>query len=346
MGLDYRVQCCPDGLITDRRRHARVLDCTIRDGGICNDWHFDHDLVSRTVAGLAQAGVDIMEIGYQTSPGLFAQGQPFAGVGPWRACREDDLVQVAGAKGERLKLSCMVDVGRIVADDLRPASDSVVDVIRVACYGNQIDEALSICDRALELGYEVHCNVMAVTRNTPQEVDAFLERLRTSDVGTVSVVDSFGALYPHQVRYLLRKYKNWLRPDQRVGVHLHNNQQTAFANAIASIDEGADLVDASIFGMGRGAGNVPLELLLMYLDAPRFDVEPVLDLADEFMALRESLRWGYEVPYAITGWLNQHPRAAIERMRAEAPESHAFWGTLTRDRPVPRHHRARPEETS
>ena len=111
----------------------------------------------------------------------------------------------------------------------------------------------------------------------------------------------------------------------------------------ASIDEGADFVDASIFGMGRGAGNVPLELLLMYLDDPRFDVEPVLDLADEFTALRAELRWGYEVPYAITGWLNQHPRAAIERMRADSPDSLAFWRTLTRQRPAPRHHRPRPE---
>ena len=241
-----------------------------------------------------------------------------------------------------MRLSSMVDVGRIRPQDLRPKAQSAIDVIRVACYAKQIDEALTVCNRALELGYDVFCNVMAVTRCTPQEVDGFLEVLRGSEVPNVAVVDSFGALYPHQVRYLLRKYKNWLRGDQKVGVHLHNNQQTAFANAIASIDEGADFVDASIFGMGRGAGNVPLELLLMYLDHPRFDVEPVLALADEFTALREELRWGYEVPYAITGWLNQHPRAAIERMRAAQPDSLGFWSALTQ-RPVPRHHRARPD---
>lgn len=337
MGLDYRVRCCPDGLITDRRRHAEVLDCTIRDGGICNDWHFEPELVARTVGALARAGVDVMEIGYQTSPGIYE------GVGPWRYCSEDDLEVVVEARGDRMKLSCMVDVGRIDPSELRPKAHSAIDVLRVACYGKQIDEAIALCDVAGGLGYEVHVNVMAVTRNTPQEVDAFLDRLRESQVHTVSVVDSFGALYPHQVRYLIRKYKNWLRPDQRVGVHLHNNQQTAFANAIASIDEGADVVDASVFGMGRGAGNVPLELLLMYLDAPRFDVEPVLELVDDFAALREHLKWGYEVPYAMTGWLNRHPRAAIERMRAASPDSLDFWGTLTRDKPVPRHHRAQPE---
>ena len=90
MGLDYRVRCCPDGLITDRRRQVAVLDCTIRDGGICNDWHFDPGLVARTVAGLSAAGVDLMEIGYQTSDGVF---DPDA-VGPYRFCREADLQAV------------------------------------------------------------------------------------------------------------------------------------------------------------------------------------------------------------------------------------------------------------
>ncbi len=340
MGLDYRVRCCPDGLMTDRLRHVSVLDCTIRDGGICNDWHFEPDLVRRTVAGLSAAGVDIMEIGYQTSEGVFDPAE----VGPWRFCHESSLQDVAEAKGD-MRLSCMVDVGRITAADLRPASDSAIDMIRVACYAKQIDEAIALSEHAMSLGYDVFCNVMAITRCTPQTVDGFLERLRGSAVPNVAVVDSFGAMYPHQVRYLIRKYKNWLRADQKVGVHLHNNQQTAFANAIASIDEGVDVVDASIFGMGRGAGNVPLELLLMYLDTPRLDARPVLELVDDFVELRSSLRWGYEVPYAITGWLNQHPRSAIERMRASSPESLAFWESLTRDRPIPRHHRARAEDS-
>ncbi|MEO0601240.1 MAG: aldolase catalytic domain-containing protein [Myxococcota bacterium] len=338
MGLDYRVRCCPDGLMTDRRHQVQVVDCTIRDGGICNDWTFDTDLVRRTVDGLARAGVDIMEIGYQTTPGLFE------GVGPWRYCREEDLAEVVPEDLGDLRLSCMVDVGRIDGGDLRPKDQSVVSVLRVACYAHQIDEAIALCDHAMDLGYDVFCNVMAVTRNTPQEVDGFLDKLHDSAVPNVAVVDSFGALFPHQLSYLIRKYKNWLRPDQQVGVHLHNNQQTAFANAIAAIDEGVDYVDASIFGMGRGAGNVPLELLLMYLDAPRFDVRPVVALADEYTALREELRWGYEVPYAITGWLNRHPRAAIERMRAVEPESLEFWGTLTSERPVPMHHKSQRED--
>jgi len=320
--------------MTDRRRTVEVLDCTIRDGGCCNNWHFDRALVRRTFESLVGAGVDIMEIGYQTSPGVFDPGS----VGPWRHCSEEDLQSVA--RETEMKLACMLDMGRIEAKDLRPASDSLISVLRIATYARDIDGAIDVLHAAKELGYEVYCNVMAVTTCTPQQVDAFLERLRASDVDNIAVVDSFGAMYPHQLRYLVRKYKNWLRPEQRVGVHLHNNQQTAFANTIAGIDEGADFVDATVFGMGRGAGNCPLELLLMYLDDPRHDVRPVLSLIDDYMTLRRELNWGYNVPYAATGWLNEHPSSAIARMRAASPECLAFYDTLTADRVLPRHHRA------
>ena len=339
MGLDYRVQCCPDGLMTDRRHTVEVLDCTIRDGGCCNNWQFDLDLVRRTFESLVAAGVDVMEIGYQTSPGVFEEGS----VGPWRHCREDDLRLVA--RESTMKLACMLDMGRFEIADIRPAEDSIVSVLRLATYARDIDGAIDILHAAKDAGYEVYCNVMAVTTCTPLEVDAFLERLRASEIDNIAVVDSFGAMYPHQLRYLVRKYKNWLRPDQRVGVHLHNNQQTAFANTIAGIDEGADFVDATVFGMGRGAGNCPLELLLMYLDDTRHDVRPVLDLIDDYMALRRKLNWGYNVPYATTGWLNQHPSTAISRMKDQSPECLAFFDQLSEGRPVPRHHRPSLEPT-
>lgn len=333
MGLDYRVRCCPDGLMTDRRRDVQVLDCTIRDGGCLNGWRFDLGLVRDTIAALAASGVDIVEIGYQTAEGVYDRAK----VGPWRFCDEDVVSQVAGDVGVRL--SCMVDQGRFAASDLRPARDSAIDVLRVATYAEAIDEAIDLCHAAIDAGYEVHCNVMAVSTNTPDEVDRFLEALRGSQVEHVAVVDSYGALYPHHLRYLIRKYKNWLRPDQKVGVHLHNNQGVAFANTIIAIEEGAQLADATIFGMGRGAGNCPLELLLMHLDDPAHDPRALLPLLERFAAMRDELRWGYHPAYAITGWLNRHPADAIAHMQTAHPyDVTAFYDALIADRPMPRHH--------
>lgn len=311
MGLDYRVKCCPDGLVTDRRRRIKVLDCTIRDGGICNDWDFSHDFVQRVFKALVAAGVDYMEVGYKTKDGVFDRDA----VGPWRFCDEDDLAKAV--EPGQLKLSTMFDIGRVDTSAIPHSRDTVIDVIRIATYAHQLDEALRLLDDALEKGYETFINVMAVSTLPPEAVDEFLLRLAGSGVHNVAIVDSFGAMYPHHIRYLVHKYMNYLGEDIRVGVHLHNNQQQAFANSIAAIDEGVDFVDATVHGMGRGAGNCPLELLLFYLDNPRYDVVPVLELIESFAELRDDLRWGYHLPYAITGYHNVHPRSGIERMASD-----------------------------
>jgi 4-hydroxy 2-oxovalerate aldolase len=333
MGLDYRIRCCPDGLMTDRRRDVQVLDCTIRDGGCNNGWRFDHGLVRDVVRGLDAAGVDIIEIGYQTSEGIYDRNE----IGPWRFCDEDDLRAVT--EGLRARVACMVDMGRFDAADIRPSADSVVDVLRIATYAEDVAAAVDLGHEMQDAGYEVHLNVMAVSTNTPEEVDHFLDQIRRSRISHVAVVDSFGALYPHHLRYLIRKYKNWLRPDQKVGVHLHNNQGVAFANTIIGIEEGAQIADATIFGMGRGAGNCPLELLLMYLDDESHDPRALLPLLERFSVIRDELRWGYHPAYAITGWLNRHPRDAIRHMRTEHPyDVTEFYDALAADRRGPRHH--------
>jgi 4-hydroxy 2-oxovalerate aldolase len=309
MALDYRVKCCPDGLVSDRRRRVKVLDCTIRDGGICNDWHFNHDLVGQVFRALAKSGIDYMEVGYKTTDGLFDRDK----VGPWRFCDEEDLLK-AGIEPGQIKLSTMLDCGRVDVTDIPKKEDTVIDVLRIATYAKDMDEALRLLDHALECGYETFMNVMAVSTLPPDEVDKFLLRLADSGVHNVAIVDSFGALYPFHIRYLVHKYMNYLGKDIKVGVHTHNNQQQAFANSIAAIDEGVDFVDATVHGIGRGAGNCPLELLLFYLDNPQYNVAPVLDLVETFGYMRDDLRWGYHLPYAITGYYNMHPRDGIERM--------------------------------
>ena len=311
MGLDYRVKCCPDGLVTDRRRRIKILDCTVRDGGLCNDFQFDHALVRKVFGALVDAGVDTMEIGYQTTSGALDATR----LGPWRFCRPDDLAKVVTPGA--LQLTTMVDIGRIRPSDIPPKQDSVIDGIRIATYAHQLDEALSILDHCLQQGYETWMNVMAVSTLAPDDVDRFLLRLAGSGVHNVAIVDSFGALYPFHVRYLVHKYMNYLGESIKVGVHFHNNQQQAFANSIIAIDEGVDFVDATILGMGRGAGNCPLELLLFYLDNPRYDVAPILDLVETFAQLNEELRWGYQLPYAITGYHNVHPRSGMDKMNRD-----------------------------
>ena len=308
---DYRINCCPDGLVSTHHNDVKVLDCTIRDGGICNDWQFDKDTVRTVYKTLVASGVDYMEIGYQSKDGLFDPAQ----CGPWRFCLEDDLKDIVD--NSAMKIATMVDVGRFEGKDLPKSSESSVDVLRIATYAHQMDQALALLDIANNKGYETFVNVMAVSALSPEKMDLFLHQLKGSGVHNVAIVDSFGAMYPYHIRYLVQKYRSILGENIGIGVHCHNNQQQAFANSIAAIDEGVNFVDATIFGMGRGAGNCPLELLLFYLNNPKHSVEEVIELTEYFVKLRFDLLWGYHMPYAITGFLNLHPRSAIEQMNSD-----------------------------
>jgi len=303
-----------------------VLDCTIRDGGICNNWRFDRTWVKRSFQALQEAGVDYMEIGYRSKEGSFDRSK----VGEWRFCEEEVLAEVTEGYAQKMKIATMLDVGRADPQDIRPRSETVVNTIRIATYAHQMKEARRLLDRALEMGHETFMNVMAVSTLEPQEVDDFLDELRDSGVHNVAIVDSFGALFPYHVSHLVKVYQNRLGEKIKVGIHTHNNQQQAFANTITAIDEGVDFVDATIHGIGRGAGNCPLELLLFYLDNPRYDVRPILELVDEYATLRDELRWGYHLPYAITGFYNVHPRPGIQRMmRDDRYECRQMYESLT-----------------
>ena len=299
------------------RPEIKVLDATIRDGGLCNDHKFSDHLVRAVYDACVQAGIDYMEIGYKASKKVFSPDE----FGPWKFCDEEDLRRVVGDNDTRLKLAVMADAGGKTdwRTAILPKQDSVLDLIRVACYIHQIPEAVDMIQDAHEKGYETTCNLMAVSTVTEAEVDQALEVLAASPCGTVVVVDSFGSLYGEQIQRLVKQYQKALTgTGKEVGIHAHNNQQLAFANTIEAIIHGANRIDATMAGMGRGAGNCSMELLLGFLRNPNYRLRPVWRLLQaHFVALREQTEWGPLPPYIVTGQLNQHPRAAIQWRASE-----------------------------
>ena len=295
------------------RPELKVLDCTIRDGGLMNDHHFDDDLVKAVYETCVEAGLDYMEIGYRNSKRLFPKGE----FGPFRHSDEEDIRRITGdhdAEATGLKLAVMVDAGKSDwSTDVIPCDQSVVDMIRVACYIHQIPEAVEMIHDAHEKGYETSCNLMAISTVQRPAIDQALTTLVETPVDVIVVVDSFGALYREQLDILVRTYFEAVKPDHKqVGIHAHNNQQLAFANTIEAIILGANRIDASMAGLGRGAGNCPMELLLGFLRNPKFKRRPIYRLLqDHFVALKEKLEWGPLIPYNITGQYNEHPRAAM-----------------------------------
>jgi 4-hydroxy 2-oxovalerate aldolase len=292
------------------RPEIKVLDCTIRDGGLVNDHMFDDSLVRAVYEACIEAGIDYMELGYKGSKKLFAPAK----FGAWKYCDEDDMRRIVGENDSPLKLAAMTDAEKTdYHTDVLPKEQSVLDLIRVATYVHQIPVAVDMINDAHDKGYEVACNLMAVSTVQEAEVTQALEVLIETPASTIVVVDSFGSLYAEQIELLVKKYRDALEgTGKEVGIHAHNNQQLAFANTIEAIIHGANRVDATVAGIGRGAGNCPLELLIGFLRNPRYRIRPILKvLQDHFVSLREKAEWGPLVPYNITGQLNQHPRAAI-----------------------------------
>ncbi|MFC2149660.1 aldolase catalytic domain-containing protein [Candidatus Auribacterota bacterium] len=310
------------------RDEIRVLDCTVRDGGLVNNHKFSHDFVRNVYKAVSLAGVDYMEMGYKNSPKLFSSKE----YGEWKFCDDEHIKKVIDGIESDVKISVMVDIGRVDENDVKPAKESPVDMIRVASYVKDIDKAINMVNHFDEKGYETTVNIMAISKAIDSELNEALHQLEQDcKAQVIYIVDSFGSLYQEPIEQLVKKCKKILKTKE-VGMHAHNNQQLAFSNTIEAIIHNANYVDGTIFGMGRAAGNCPLELLLGFLKNPKFDIRPVLDLiAKEFVPLREEVEWGYVIPFAITGILNEHPRSAIALRAGDNKENYKQFYESLRD---------------
>jgi 4-hydroxy 2-oxovalerate aldolase len=310
------------------RSDIKVLDATIRDGGLVNNFYFTDEFVNELYRTNVKAGVDYMEFGYKASKEMFDVNK----FGKWKFCDEDAIRAVVGDNNSDMKISVMADVGRCdYQKDIIDRKDSVIDMVRVATYINTIPAAISMIEDAKNKGYEVTCNIMAISNAKEADLDTALAMLAKSPVDGIYLVDSYGSLYPEQVRALSDKYVEIAdKYGKYVGVHAHNNQQLAFANTIEAAARGVSLLDATMSCLGRGAGNCAMELLLGFLKNPRYNLFPVLKFIEEQITQlkADGVVWGYDIPYLLTGRLNLHPSAAIDCVKAERTDYTEFYAEL------------------
>jgi 4-hydroxy 2-oxovalerate aldolase len=308
------------------REKIKLFDCTIRDGGLINNHDFDDRFVREVYKSLSAAGVDYMEIGYKNSKSLFSPKE----FGKWKFCDDDEIRRITEGIKSKTKISVMVDVDRVDIEDVVARKQSPVQMVRVASYVKDIDKAIFLVNHFADKGYETTVNIMAISRALDNELNEALHQLEEEcNAQVVYIVDSFGALYQESTEFLVKKFKGILK-SKEIGMHAHNNQQLAFGNTIEAIIHDANFVDATVYGLGRAAGNCPLELLIGFLKNPKFDIRPVLDLiSNEFIPLRKKLEWGYIIPYAITGILDEHPKAAMALRNSDKKENYReFYESL------------------
>lgn len=294
------------------RPEIRVIDATLRDGGLVNNFYFSEEFVRSLYLANIKAGVDYMEFGYKASREMFDESK----FGKWKFCKDEDIRTIVGDNNTDLKICVMADVGRCdYKTDILPKNESPIDMIRVATYINTIPAAIDMIQNAAEKGYETTCNLMAISNASEKNLEVALDLIAQTDVKALYIVDSYGALYPEELVRLIDIYQNTAaKYGKEVGIHAHNNQQLAFANTIEAVGNGVNFLDATYNTMGRGAGNCAMELLISFLRNPKYNAYPVFQFIQKHMQKLkdEGIVWGYDLQYLMTGILNQHPRSAIQ----------------------------------
>lgn len=316
------------GNLMDVRDDIKVLDATIRDGGLCNNFRFSDEFVTELYKMNVRSGVDYMEFGYKASKQMFNEND----FGKWKFCNEEDIRAIVGENKSDMKIAVMADVGRCdYKTDFLPKAESVIDMVRVACYIHQIPAAIEMIEWFHGLGYETACNIMAVSQANGDQIDQALERLTATNVDVIYLVDSYGSLYPENASEFAKKYISAVESaGKKIGFHAHNNQNLAFANTIETLSYGVSYLDATVQGIGRGAGNCAMELLLGFLKNPKYNIYPLLQFIEKQMSrLREDgVTWGYDLQYMFTGMLNRHPREAIDFTNHRRTDYSEFYKSL------------------
>tara|TARA_Y100001963_G_scaffold151073_1_gene233276 strand:+ start:2453 stop:4138 length:1686 start_codon:yes stop_codon:yes gene_type:complete len=274
--------------------HFNILDCTLRDGGYYTDWKFDSKLVRSLIKALDSNGVDIIELGYKS---------PIIG-GPYRKCNDGFISSVVDFK-INAKLAFMIDVKDYISDNkvnkslikdiIKPSS--VFKICRVAAKYNEIEYLPQIVKILQDLGYEVICNLMAVSKASNTEINNYTNITRNLNLLATYIADSYGALYPKDIKKLFDK-------SEISGIHTHDNMGLAFANCLEAINQGATYIDGTLTGMGRGVGNVTTEQLLIHRGEINADL---LDCIDQFNKMKSHYGWGTNALYHQAGKNHIHP---------------------------------------
>ncbi|MCI8518423.1 MAG: 3-hydroxy-3-methylglutaryl-CoA lyase [Hungatella sp.] len=291
-------------------QRIQMLDCTLRDGGYCNQWHFGYEHIKKITKGLAEAGIEIIECGFLTEKVSYDKEVT-------RFPTMNHIGAVIPADREGKLFVCMVNFGEYRLENIPDHDGSSADGIRVAFHKKDMEEALEFCEGIQKKGYKVFIQAMVSLSYRDEEFLGLIRRVNQFKPYAFYIVDSFGVMRRRELIRLFYMIEHNLEESVVIGYHSHNNMQLAFSNAqaLADINSRRSLViDSSILGMGRGAGNLNTELFVEYLNdttGTEYDLNPLLNLIDEVLnRFYQQNYWGYSLPNYLSAKHNVHPNYA------------------------------------
>ena len=290
--------------------NIHILDCTLRDGGYCNEWRFGLDNTKKITRGLVEANVEIIECGFLTNRVAYNPDvTKFTAV--------EEIARIIPEDRENRIFVVMMNYGEYNIDDLPIYDGSSIDGIRVAYHKKNRYEALEVCKKIKEKGYMVFIQAMVSLSYSDEEFLETIHIVNKFEPYAFYIVDSFGMMKGKDLTRLFFMIEHNLKDNIWIGFHSHNNMQLAYSNAqqLTMIQTNRNLIiDSSIYGMGRGAGNLNTELFVEYLNenaGKNYEIKPLLVLIDDILnEFYQRNYWGYSLPNYISASHNAHPNYA------------------------------------
>lgn len=292
-------------------RQINLLDCTLRDGGYVNEWNFGEKAIRDITKKIVLTGIEYFEIGFVRDCEYHPDYSLFDG--------NENVVDIIKPKQNGVKYTGMIDMGKPISlQKLGPRTESGFDVFRVIFKKNVIKEAYDYIQELIGLGYVVFAQAVGTDNYTDREFIQLIELFNQLPIAAFYIVDSFGLMKKKDFLRLVQLADNNLREEIMLGYHSHNNMQQAMGNAstMTELNLQRDIIlDACVFGMGRGAGNLNLELFAEYMNenhGKHYRIEPMLEIIDEYLnSIYQKSFWGYSLPLYLSATNGCHPNYAI-----------------------------------
>ncbi|MGI5894060.1 MAG: aldolase catalytic domain-containing protein [Candidatus Merdivicinus sp.] len=290
---------------------TKILDCTLRDGGYVNDWRFGKKTIASILEKLEKAGVDIIECGFLTRMVEDEECSLFPNI--------PQIEAVLPRQKRKAMYVAMIAIGEkeLHPTELTPCDGKSIDGIRLTFHKGEIDKAIEWAHIIQQKGYQVFMQPVGTGFYSDLELLQLVEKINNLKPYAFYIVDTLGSMYRNEVSHRFYLIDENMDPAIHLGFHGHNNLQLAFSNAqvLGKIQTRRTLIlDSSVNGMGRGAGNLPTELITQYINkniAQRYDVTMLMDIYDEYIVgIRKKFEWGYSVPYHIAASNVCHPNYA------------------------------------